>query len=180
MVLSNDFISLSTKDKCLWLKTPEGIAQLKEWLSAGYNIHRLAPMIGLNCSALYKICDRIPDLVAITSRPLVVDRPKVDLSKPLAYRIILNFPEKRGEILCEYATAEDLWKDPLIRHYFETFGRSELDYLDNYLKTINSSGLYKLSGLYSVVYGEITKMGVVKPKGDDTKYTKPMRRKVKP
>jgi hypothetical protein len=160
MVLSEDFLSLPTPEKLILLKTPDGEAQLIEWLSSGYTICSLAATLGISEGALYKLCDRNPEITAVTGRPLII---KQDLSRPAAYRIILGYNDKRGTILAEYITAEVLWQDPLIHQYFSSFGIHHIDYYERYLTKINQSGLYQLSHLYSVIYCEVTKIGIIKP-----------------
>ncbi|MDF2537138.1 MAG: hypothetical protein K0S76_159 [Herbinix sp.] len=159
MVLSEDFLSLPTPEKLILLKTPDGVAQLIEWLSTEYTICSLAPTLGISEGALYKLCDRNPKITAVTGRPLIV---KHDLSRPAAYRIILGYTGKRGEILAEYATAEEVWQNPLIHRYFSSFGIHHIDYYERYLTKINHSGFCQLSHLYSIVYAEINRRGFIK------------------
>lgn len=158
---------LSTESKLKYLSSPEGIGTLKEWLSTGYSLHRIATILDIPKTALYKICDYNADITAVTGRPLLVAgvKPiKVDHSRPIAYRIVTgySYSHKRGDILGEYITANELWQSDFIRNYFNSFGRYESGYLDNYLTSVYRNGIYYLSNRYTIAYCEVNKRGILK------------------
>jgi hypothetical protein len=119
-------------------------------------------MLQIQNSTLYDFCDRTPEIVAITGR---TPTEKVDLTKPPAYRIITGYSfhsKHQGQIIGEYQTAEELWQSDFICNYFRSFGRSKMDYLDNYLKEITNNGLCQLSNNYVILFCHITERGVIK------------------
>lgn len=77
--------SLPTNDKLVWLKSPSGIAKLKKWLSKGYSLHKIAPMLDMCGSTLYSLCDRTPELTAITDRPPESTTIELQVVQPATY-----------------------------------------------------------------------------------------------
>ena len=153
---------LSTPDKLKYLCTSDGLDQLQQWLSAGLSLHRIASMLQIQSSTLYKFCDRTPEIVAITDR---TPFEKVDLTKPPMYRIVKGYSylsKHRGQIAGEYKTAKELWQSAFISNYFRSFGRTELDYFDSYLVKINNSGFCQLSNIYCIAYCDVNRRGIIK------------------
>ena len=154
--------ALSTPDKLKYLCSSDGLDQLHQWLSAGLSLHRIAPMLQIKSSTLYKLCDSAPEIIAITGRTPV---EKVDHTRPTAYRIVTGYSfhsKHRGQIIGEYETAEELWQSNFIRCYFKSYGRSEQDYLHSYLIKIKNSGFCQLSNIYSTAYCDVNRRGIIK------------------
>ncbi len=161
-MLISELQDQSTENKLKWLQSIDGLSQLREWLSVGLSLHKIAPMLQIQSSTLYKFCDRTPEIVAITGRKQVI---KVDLSRPPAYRIVTGYSyhsKHRGQIICEYETANELWQSDFICNYFWSFGKSCSNYFDIYLKEITSSGVCQLSNSYIAMFCEVNRRGIIK------------------
>lgn len=157
----SDIQALSTPDKLQYLSTPDGIAQLKIWLSSLFIIE-VADMLQISNNTFYRFRKRNPEIIAITKKPVAT---KVDLSRPPAYRLMVGYSYHyhiQGEVMSEYATPEALWQSDFICKYFKAFNESAMDYYEKYLTQINKDGIYQLSNTYCVVFCNITPSGKVK------------------
>lgn len=153
MVLS-ELQSLSQKEKRRWLQSPDGLTQVQEWLSTGYLLPQIADILGLPRRSIYIICNLNSELAAIIGK---------QVNRPPAYRLIVGLDcNRRGTIVAEYDTAEDAWQTDFIRRYFRSFGFSENNYYTDYLSTIHSTGIYKLSNIFCIAYCEIDKIGILR------------------
>lgn len=151
--------SLSTIEKRQWLRSAEGLTQLRNWVSEGLTVYQVARMLQMSSTTLsgYR---RYDEIGAILGYP----QPQLpDLSRPPAYRIICGLDyHNRGQILSKHYTALELWQTPFIRNYFKSFGVSPACYYESYLVEIRRSGRYTLSNTFTVCYCKINRRGIVK------------------
>ena len=159
MILS-DIQSLTPAQKLQWLKSPEGLAQLKSWLASGLSLKKIVGELHIHETTLYNWCESDPVLSEISGRPL---GGPPDLSRPPAYRLLVEYKlgQKRGYIASEYETAEDVWQSYFINSYFSSYGWNKMDYYDDYLSRIRSTGIYCISRMYTIAYCEVDKKGLI-------------------
>lgn len=162
MVLS-EIQSLPTPEKLLWLSSPDGIAQLREWLSMGYSMRKIAAALNLHCATLRMWCKQDVELAEIITCHQS-NQQQADYTAPPAYRLILEYSSKckHGKILATYETAEDVWQSHTIQLYFGSYGLSAPDYIDNYIAKINQCGIYRLSTMYCIAYCTVDRQGIIR------------------
>lgn len=148
---------LPTESKRQWLRSDEGLTQLQSLVSEGLTMYQVARMLQISSSTLSG-WRRYPEIGEIIGHP----QPQLpDLSRDPAYRIICGLDyNRRGTILSEYETAEELWQSPFIHRYFSSYGASPDDYFESYLDEIKR-GRYTLSNTFSVLYGTVNRKGLL-------------------
>lgn len=149
---------LPTVSKRQWLRSDEGLIQLRSWVMAGITAYQIARMLQIS-SSTFNGWRRYREIGEIIGHP----EPQLpDFSRDPAYRIICGlYQNNRGTILSEYETAEELWQSPFIHRYFSSYGRSESDYFESYLAEINT-GRYTLSNTFTACYCKINRRGIIK------------------
>lgn len=148
--------SLSTTEKRQWLRSDDGLIQLRNWVTAGITVYQLARMLQIS-SSTFNGWRRYHEIGEIIGHPLP------DLSRPTAYRIICGLDYKRrGTILCEYGTAEELWQSPFIHRYFRSYDVSPDGYYESYLAEIRLTGRYTLSNTFTTCYCKVNRIEIMK------------------
>jgi len=162
--------TLSTNEKSAVLKTTAGLQWLEELLLEGNSLSKIADMLEVEPSILYRWKNIYPDIKEVVAPYLRARKtePIEDLSQPLNYRIIYAYDELRpnikGFIWDEFLTAEEAWDNPFIDYYFSSFNNYDArKYREDYLAAIKSTGFYKLSNWYMLTYCSVTKKGLIKP-----------------
>lgn len=164
---------LSVDDKLSLLRTTGGLQMLQTALSEGNTLSKISEIIGVEPPILYKWKKNYPDIQETVAPYLRAKTPKIepiDLSKLLAYRIIYAYddlrPNIRGYIMSEYDSQDDLFDSIFVQQYFGSFGLyTEFDakYRDEYLIAMRTTGVYKLSNWYLLVYCSVDKRGKIIP-----------------
>jgi hypothetical protein len=172
MDLTN-FHTLATNEKLAVLRTSAGLQWLEELLSEGNTLSKISEIIGVKPSILYKWKKNSPDIQEAVAPYLRAKTQKIetiDLSKPLAYRIIYAYddlrPSIRGYIMAEYDSQDDLWDSIFVQQYFGSFALysvSDAKYREEYLVAMRTTGVYKLSNWYILAYCSVNKRGKIIP-----------------
>lgn len=165
--------TLSTNEKLAVLKTTAGLQWLEELLSEGNSLSKISDMLGVEPSILYRWKTTYPDIKELVAPYLRAKTQKIetiDLSKPLAYRIIYAYddlrPSIRGYIMAEYDSQDDLWDSIFVQQYFGSFGLysvSDAKYREEYLTAMRQTGVYKLSNYYLLAYCSVNRNGLINP-----------------
>lgn len=167
-----DLQKLSIEDKLSLLRTTGGLQMLQTALSEGNNLSQIANMLGVEPSALYRWKNIYPDINEVVAPYIRTKKPKtvpIDLSEPLAYRVIYAYDSKhslKGFTMSEYDTLEAMWDSIFIQQYFGTFGlltTFDTQYHKEYLIAMRTTGVYKLSNWYLLAYCSVDKRGKIIP-----------------
>ncbi|MDR3597085.1 hypothetical protein [Clostridium sp.] len=164
MALTN-LKTLSTSEKLAVLHTSAGGQQLEEWLVSGLSLSKIARILDIQTDTMYRWCRKYPDITAIVApyAHIVLE----DLTKPLAYRIIYAYDAYgahfKGCVMEEYSTLEEVWSSIFVQQYFNSFGKSEVDYYESYIAAMQSTGCFKLSHWYLIAYYTLNRKGLIKP-----------------
>ena len=167
----NDVQILPVEEKLQWLKSTEGLLKLKELLSEGNSLPTVAKLMSINSKTIYRWRDcyiEISDVVApySTAKAKATKDEPVNLARGLDYRIIYAYDDCgrhfKGCIMEEFDTLEKLWASIFVQQYFNSFGKSEHEYLSAYLNAMQIDGFFKLSNWYLLTYSYVTKKGLIK------------------
>jgi len=169
-----DLRKLSKEDKIALLRTTGGLSMLQTALSEGNSLRKIADMLGVKPSILYRWENTYPDIKEAVTPYIRAKTPKtepIDLSEPLAYRIIYAYGDLglisiRGCIMSEYGSPEELWNSIFVQQYFGSFGlctASITKYHEEYLVAMRTTGVYKLSNCYLLAYCSVGKQGKIIP-----------------
>lgn len=85
--------TLSTAEKLAIVRTSAGLQWLEELLLEGNSLSKIAEMMGVEPPILYRWKTTYPDIKEVVAPYLRAKTPKIepiDLSKPLAYRIVYD------------------------------------------------------------------------------------------
>lgn len=160
--------NLSTADKLLLLQTTGGLTILEEAATSN-SLSSIAKMLKVSTDTLNR-WRKYPEIAAILGEPKSRLEPKPDLSRPVAYRILVGYnhntarqyPHRGCSVHSEYPTALAAWDSGFIANYFRPFNVSKDNYLSDFFQKLSYDGVYHLSNLFSIAYTDVTRTGVIR------------------
>jgi len=163
---------LLVEGKLEWLQSHAGLIQLSDWLSDNASLRRVAKLLIIDSKTIYRWRRSYPVIAEVIASYLPATKDtSANLARPAAYRIIVGYnhstlrqyPQSGGcSIHSEYVTLKEVWESEFITNYFISFGVPKADYLSDFLRKVSHDSVYHLSNLFSIVYTDVSKLGVIR------------------